>query len=776
MSDPLFKKPDGSFVRVAPQYAEAAARKGYVLSDETQLEASRQTGRAFLEGAARGATLGISDQMLVGWGVKPAEMKARKEENPIAAGGGEIVGALGTSIATGGGASALVGGGIKGAAFEGGLYGMGSMVTESALENRDVATDSLASGFLGGALASGGVAAAFKGVGKGVSLATSKFGGQGLKDVARQAADDIEWKALEKNVSAGWLERNAAFKPEILKAGRDAGVLGKFGAAFDDEGAKRASDYAKSFATKISGQMDDLERLVPLKGNDKLRMQLVNYLEQHLDDEFGMNPVFNEQVGAMKKLTDAIANEPAHTWNSVWDVQSALFKDTNVTTLSPAMAQARESLRGAMRDFVFDEVAGKAPGLPAGLAASMRKTGSDARAAMALSSAFAKRARALDKSSIFGMDSAAIGGLGGFATGSPLGAIAASVAKKQVERRGALFSAAALRSMADSNVTNGVSKALAGHLNTVLNTAPELLGAYRYPLAVAAAQGADALAQEHLRLASSDVGQDYLARTGLPAETPEEVDAAGAKLAVLDAIDQQARAHQADLDSAVDGLFGSAPGRKAGVSAPMTPKEFSKAFAQIQSFIQSPETAFEQIPPEMRAAAPAATGEAVQKMLMAAQFLYSKAPKSPYAGMPAAIAPKWEPDAVSLDRFYRYKEAVEQPARVLKNMSQGYISPEQVEALKAVYPSMYAELQQKIGERLMTLKSPPTYQQRLAFSALLGPGALGMSPQQVQILQQTQGLASQAQRGQGGGVKPPDGRQDVNEDQMETEAQKLEAR
>ncbi len=122
-----------------------------------------------------------------------------------------------------------------------------------------------------------------------------------------------------------------------------------------------------------------------------------------------------------------------------------------------------------------------------------------------------------------------------------------------------------------------------------------------------------------------------------------------------------------------------------------------------------------------------------------------------------------------------YKEAVEQPARVLKNMAQGYVSPEQVEALKAVYPAMYADLQQKIGERLATWNKPLTFQQKLAFTAILGPAALGMTPQQVQVIQQSQALAVSGNYGQGS-PKRPDGRQDVNEAQMETESQKLEAR
>ena len=47
-----------------------------------------------------------------------------------------------------------------------------------------------------------------------------------------------------------------------------------------------------------------------------------------------------------------------------------------------------------------------------------------------------------------------------------------------------------------------------------------------------------------------------------------------------------------------------------------------------------------------------------------------------------------------------------------------------MDALKAVYPATCADLQQKIGERLAVWQKPLTYQQRLAFSAILGPKAL----------------------------------------------------
>lgn len=781
----LFKKPDGSFVYVDEQYAQAARQKGYTPATPAQLEASKQTGQAFVEGAVRGGLLGGGDAVTVpfleGYTGRPEaqvrqEVRLRKQENPVAAGGGEIAGAVGTSLVTGGGASALVGGGVKGAAFEGGLYGLGTMVSESALENTPLTSERLAVGFLGGALAGGGAQAGFTALGKGVSLGVSKLGGQGIKDTLGKAADELEWRALSEG-NKRWRDQNEPFKDTILKFARDKGILGTMDAALDSKTVQKAQAVASDYATKISGQMDDLERMVPLKNNDKLRMELVNFVEQRLDDEFGMNPAFHETLKPIKAMTESIANERGHTWKSVWDFQSALFKDTPVTGLSPAAAQAREETRQAVRDFVFDTVAAGA-NMPPGLAASMRKTGLEARAALAITKAIANRASSIESSGgvagLGSLKSLGVGAMTGFVTGNPLAALAGAVAETQIRKRGGFLGATALRALADSSVTKGVTGNLQRHIGTILATAPEILGAYRYPLAQAAAQGADALLAEHVRLASGPTGQDYLARTALPVETPEETDAAGQRLAVLDAI---ARAQDgSDVDRAIDGLFGSAPGRRGSTSAPISAKDFDKYKQSLLADLTQPERVFEAISPELRASAPATVTEAAAKALQARQFLFSKMPKNPYEGMPESVAPPWQPSAADLDRFSRYKEAVEQPARVLKNMSNGYIAPEQLEALRAVYPAIYADLQQKIGERLAMWNKPLSYQQRLAFSAIVGPTALGMTPQQVQVLQQTQALATSPQNVQGGSVKRPDGRQDVNEAQMETESEKLEAR
>ncbi len=777
---------DGKLYDVPDDKVQQALADGFRQVDPRIVAAKESPGRAAVEGVLRGASMGFLEPLAINVEARltdrtPAavaqDKKLRKEENAAAATAGEFGGALGAAYLTGG-ASSMVGGGLRGAAIEGGLYGMGSMVSEAALDNKEASADSLAAGFVGGALASGVAHEGFRALGKGVSAVTSKFGGQGLKQTLGTLADEAEWRALAESNSK-WARNNEPYKQEILKFGRDKGILGKAGSALDKATAEKAQTVAREYATKISGQMDDLERFAPLKNNDTMRMGLVNRLEQTLDDEFGMNGVFDEAVNGAKKITDRIANEPGLTWPKVWEIQSSLFKDVPVTGLSPASQQVRETLRKSMRDYVFDQVATGAQ-MPAGLAGMMRKTGQESRAAMALSKALSTRAQSIESSGgllgLGSLKSLGAGAMAGFSTGNPAAAIGGAFVETQIRKRGGLMGGAALRAISESRLTAGISRGLSQHLGTILSTAPEVLGVYRYPLSVAAAQGMDALVQEHLRLASSDEGQNYLSTVALENEDEQGVEAAGQRLAVLDAIEARTQEQADSMDSSIDALFGTAPGRKASLGGGMTPKEFEKVSANIEAMLADPTVAFEQVPAEFRAAAPEVSSAASARVIQMAQFLDSKRPKSPFSG-PPALQPPWKPSQADIDRFDRYREAVTNPAQVLKNMSNGFVAPEHVEALQAVYPVMYQQLRERITERLMQQKKPLPYQQQLAVAAIIGPQALGMSPQQVQILQQAQTIASGPPPGTDGTNEgSSDGRQDVDEDQIQTEAQKLESR
>lgn len=408
---------------------------------------------------------------------------------------------------------------------------------------------------------------------------------------------------------------------------------------------------------------------------------------------------------------------------------------------------------------------------PVMFGAMMRQTGREARMAQSLAKAFKNRTSSLESGGL----PQSFSTITALATGNPLAAVASMIAESQYQKRGGLLAGAALRKVAESKTLDGLAKSFQRNVMRRLDVAPELLGPFRAIVESAATRGAMDLLQTHVELMRSPQGADYAARMGIEPSSNESLSVSSQKLAVYDSMMQMSAGFDQSTDAAIDGLFGAAPGRRGSLGKGISSKELPAVVDDLKRVVSDPEAAFASIPSEWQGAAPGAANTTAATLIRGKQFLLSKAPRDPNEGMPASVRPPWSPSATDLDKFSQYKEAIESPERVLKNMANGFTSPEQLEALKAVYPAIYAHLQEKIGERLATWDKPLTFQQKLAFSAVLGPKALGMSQQQMQVIQQSQALAVNPESGQGS-PKRPDGRQDVNEAQMETESQKLEAR
>jgi hypothetical protein len=336
-----------------------------------------------------------------------------------------------------------------------------------------------------------------------------------------------------------------------------------------------------------------------------------------------------------------------------------------------------------------------------------------------------------------------------------------------------------LRELAESNAAGGVGKSLQKHIKTILDTAPEALGTFRATLEQAATQGAADLLDTHVQLASSNAGPQYLSALGLAPEAPGDVTVASQRMAYLGAVNAAAAEYDMTLAGAVDGLLGTKAGRKASWSPPsLSAKDFKATRDAVQGILRDPEGFVASTPAELTGSAPATTSTATAALVRGAQFLDSKLPKSPYAGMPESIAPSWEPSQADLAKFARYAEAVTSPEKVMKNLANGYMPPEQIEALQAVYPRMYQDLREKLSERVAGIQKPLTYHQRLALQPVLGPAVFGMSPQQLQIIQASQSQGGEGGAGgPGGGMRKPDGRQSVDaQKNQQTQAQRLEQR
>ena len=764
MSDLLFKKPDGSVVYVDSSEAEAAKARGYVQTSDAQIAAAGEPVQAGVEAAVRTALpLGIGQSFMTGFQMGRSgkteaqvneEQQLRAQENPVAKTLGTGVGFLAPSKVLRG--LAPVATTLKGmaavGALEGTALGVSEAVNESILEDKPLTAENLAANAIASGVAGGAFDFGTGVVSKGVSALIKKAGGTTLAEALKEAGTKSSLGMIE---TKKWAKAFGASADDIARVAREEGVLSR-ATSLDEASVAAAKAAEERLGSQVSEALAKAQYLKPpdQEGMFKAVMGAV--------EPFARNPLARDALRDVKSATDQLVGQGS-TWSEMWDLQRVWGKmaDRGDTVRSEVLDAARKGLR--------DFVTSTSPKISE-LGSSISALNSRYAALGAFASGLEEAALANRVGSTPLRDIA----LGG-AFGGPKGA-AAAVGAQQLKKRGGFVLGETLNQLAESSALKRISESLQRSIGQRLMVAPEALGPFRSILESAASQGAEALFETHAQLANSKVGPEYLATLGMEPETPERLAATGQKLAVLESIRNAAASRDVEQAAGVDALFGSAPGRKGSVAPALSVKDFDKFMAANQSLLKDPESAFRRISPELLGAAPETMGLTAQTVMRAAQYLDSRAPKSPYAGMPVSVAPEWEPSAVDLDRFNRVKEAVESPGRVLKNMANGYISPDQVDALKAVYPALYSKLQQQIGERLASWQKPLTYQQRLSMSSIVGPLAFGMSAQQIQVIQQATALASVPQQGQSGSVKRPDGRQDVNEEQIQTEAQKLEAR
>lgn len=123
----------------------------------------------------------------------------------------------------------------------------------------------------------------------------------------------------------------------------------------------------------------------------------------------------------------------------------------------------------------------------------------------------------------------------------------------------------------------------------------------------------------------------------------------------------------------------------------------------------------------LQAAAPQIGGQLHFSATQALSFLYSKAPKDPLAA--SLINPRmstWKPSDSELATFERYLHTAENPLSILDELKQGTLTPEAVETVRALYPSLMDKITRAMLPRLSEKESPIPYQQRLHLSTLFG--------------------------------------------------------
>lgn len=134
------------------------------------------------------------------------------------------------------------------------------------------------------------------------------------------------------------------------------------------------------------------------------------------------------------------------------------------------------------------------------------------------------------------------------------------------------------------------------------------------------------------------------------------------------------------------------------------------------------------------------------------EFLAGKLPTRPDLPGMAFGPDRWQPSDMEMRRFARYVATTEDPDAVMERVAAGSVTPEDREAMVAVYPEMLANLTRQVVEKLPTLRKQLPYQRRLALSIFTGvPVDPAMHPRILASLQ----ASFAGEPGTSGGTQAP---------------------
>jgi hypothetical protein len=125
-----------------------------------------------------------------------------------------------------------------------------------------------------------------------------------------------------------------------------------------------------------------------------------------------------------------------------------------------------------------------------------------------------------------------------------------------------------------------------------------------------------------------------------------------------------------------------------------------------------------------------------QRLATAVNFLNSKMPKP--AVVNGMFKREHTPSSMELAKFERYVQIVEQPLTALDELKNGTLTREHVEALQAVYPEIYKQMQMAVMDKISAGDTKLSYAKKLQIGILLNiPADSSLQPETILQLQQS---------------------------------------
>ncbi len=733
--------PAGQVQSVAPEKLQRTKDLGGRVATGEEIEEQRleeQFGddplRTGAEGLARGASLGLSDILLQGFGASKRGLRERKERSPTLSTVSEVAGGAIPSL-LGGGPSGLakalksspagiiddtgkaiskkLGGGVKGAVgrgtVEGGLYGAGATVSEVALSEEPLTTEQIGMSLTSNVLFGAGVGG-LAGLG-GIALEKTarkakEITGDTLERLSKpaSAADDIsDLSKLDRKGLKIAKEAETARLDDVVKQQKTT-VADEIRAyqekrnaanpflATDDEAARILSDSKRSIRRHVDEPVGLAEN--PNKALDPLRRE-ATALRRAIDggDEF-LAKLAGEQDTLLKKLskqleaggeTVTLQGKMARRYADFAEVKVRRGKSLEIPMEDAKKFQAalgsgevqgmRAKAHGELQGLLDENLA-----LQQRIQASYKPPASERLTA--IDDAF--EALSSQKGGKKGLADQLMQGAAysvGSTIAAPLGPLAPIVGAKIADF------------MADlGGLTKKLSKAgekTAERLNTAVDAFLNVTER--------ATRSAPLAATKTLQAVSYGKGEQPL-RPMVPT-----------KSRLVENYRQRENELRAQVTTAPDGRVVMRP-------------ESRMALGERLSAIA--------------AVSPVAADRIETIAARRVEFLVSRLPKRPDIAAPLAGPDRWQPSDFEMAKFARYAAAVEDPAAILERMNDGTLTPEDAEAMREVYPETYAHVQQQIMERLPELQQTLPYERRLTMSILFGlPVDPAMRPEILTVLQ-----------------------------------------